>query len=281
VGETLDMQSRDAATQQYKGDRVDVGAATNFFSDPRNRHQWWRRLFAELVGTFLLTLVAAGADVIGAATGRPADSLARYVAPALLVMAMIYTIGNVSGAHLNPVVTLAFSLRSDFPWRRVLGYWGAQMAGSLLAALFLLVVFGDRAHLGATIPNPRTGDGAALVLEIVLTALLVTVILGTAHNQRLVGHNAAFAVAGTIALAGLFAGPVSGASMNPARSFGPALLGGAFGSYWIYLIGPFIGGLLAAGMAWILRGSHSPAAVAAATGDESNAIDVDTTPRHE
>jgi aquaporin Z len=218
--------------------------------------------------------VAAGADVIGAATGRPADNLARYVAPALLVMAMIYTIGNVSGAHLNPVVTLAFSLRRDFPKGRVLGYWGAQMAGSLLAALFLLVVFGDRAHLGATIPNPRTGDGAALVTEIVLTALLVTVILGTAHNQRLVGHNAAFAVAGTIALAGLFAGPVSGASMNPARSFGPALLGGALGSYWIYLVGPVIGALLAAGMAWILRGSHSPAAVAAATGDESDTVGV-------
>jgi aquaporin Z len=270
----LDMQTRDAAPKQPKGGHLDVGAVTNFFTDPHNRRQWWQRLFAELLGTFLLTLVAAGADVIGAATGRPADNLARYVAPALLVMAMIYTIGNVSGAHLNPVVTLAFSLRRDFPKGRVLGYWGAQMAGSLLAALFLLVVFGDRAHLGATIPNPRTGDGAALVTEIVLTALLVTVILGTAHNQRLVGHNAAFAVAGTIALAGLFAGPVSGASMNPARSFGPALLGGALGSYWIYLVGPVIGALLAAGMAWILRGSHSPAAVAAATGDESDTVGV-------
>jgi len=269
----LDMQSRDVAPKSHKRGRMDVEAITNFFTDPHNPRQWWQRLFAELVGTFLLTLVAAGADVIGAATGHPADSLARYVAPALLVMAMIYTIGNVSGAHLNPVVTLAFSLRSDFPWRRVLGYWGSQMTGSLLAALFLLVVFGDRAHLGATIPNPRTGDGAALVTEIMLTALLVTVILGTAHNQRLVGHNAAFAVAGTIALAGLFAGPVSGASMNPARSFGPALLGEALGSYWIYLVGPVIGALLAAGMAWLLRGSHSPSAVAAATGDESNAVD--------
>ena len=111
----LDMQSRDAAPKQPKGGHLDVGAVTNFFSDPHNRRQWWQRLFAELLGTFLLTLVAAGADVIGAATGRPADSLARYVAPALLVMAMIYTIGNVSGAHLNPVVTLAFSLRRDFP----------------------------------------------------------------------------------------------------------------------------------------------------------------------
>src|SRR5690242_13820867 len=181
------MSARDAASRSHKRSRLAADATTTFFSDPRNRRQWWQRLFAELIGTFLLTLVAAGADVIGAATVHPADSLARYVAPALLVMAMIYTIGNVSGAHLNPVVTLAFSLRSDFPWRRVLGYWGAQMIGSVLAALFLLVVFGDRAHLGATIPNPRTGNGAALVIEIVLTALLVTVILGTAHNERLVG----------------------------------------------------------------------------------------------
>jgi aquaporin Z len=276
------MSAQDAASTSHKHGRLDVGAITNFFSDPHNSRQWWQRLFAELVGAFLLTLVAAGADIIGAATGHPADGLARYVAPALLVMAMIYTIGNVSGAHLNPVVTLAFSLRSDFPWRRVLGYWGAQMAGSLLAALFLLIVFGDRAHLGATIPNPRTGDGAALVTEIVLTALLVTVILGTAHNERLVGHNAAFAVAGTIALAGLFAGPVSGASMNPARSFGPAVLGGTLGSYWIYLIGPVIGALLAVGIAWILRGSHSPAAVAAATGDESATDgDIQRQERHE
>ena len=271
------MSARDQDTtlrQQHAIDgHLDVAdTAANFFTDPHNVRQWWRRLVAELLGTFLLTLVAAGADVLSsAATGKPADSLARYVAPALLVMAMIYTIGNVSGAHLNPAVTLAFSLRRDFPWGRVLGYWGAQMAGSLLAALLLLVVFGDQAHLGATIPNHRTGDGAALVLEIVLTALLMTVILGTAHNQRLVGHNAAFAVGGTVALAGLFAGPVSGASMNPARSFGPALLGGsgALGSYWIYVVGPIIGALLAAGMAWVLRGGHSPAAVAAATGDES------------
>ena len=266
----MDKRStREATPLQHKGGRLDVDETPNFFTDPHNLHQWWRRLFAELLGTFLLTLVAAGADVIGAATGEPADRFGRYVAPALLVMAMIYTIGNVSGAHLNPAVTLAFSLRRDFPWRRVLGYWGAQLAGSLLAALFLLVIFGDKgdkAHLGATMPNPRTGDGAALAMEIVLTALLVTVILGTAHNQRLVGHNAAFAVGGTIALAGLFAGPVSGASMNPARSFGPALLGGAFGSYWIYLVGPVIGALIAAGLAWVLRGGHSPAAVAAATG---------------
>ena len=268
------MQKRDAAPKPHNGTRPAVDAATNFFSDSHNLHQWWRRLFAELLGTFLLTLVAAGTDVVGAATGHPADSLARYVAPALLVMAMIYTIGNVSGAHLNPVVTLAFSLRRDFPWARVLQYWAAQLVGSLLATLFLLVVFGNTAHLGATMPNPRTGNGAALVTEIALTALLVTVILGTAHNQRLVGHNAAFAVAGTIALAGLFGGPVSGASLNPARSFGPALLGGALGSYWIYLVGPTIGALLAVGMAWILRGSHSPAAVAAATGDESDMVDL-------
>jgi aquaporin Z len=268
------MQTDNGATGQNASrhlEEIAEIARPNFFTDPLNIHQAWRRLFAELLGTFLLTLVAAGADVIGAATGRPADSFARYVAPALLVVAMIYTIGNVSGAHLNPAVTLAFSLRRDFPWRAVLGYWGAQLIGSVLAALFLLMVFGAKAHLGATIPSPRTGDGAALVTEIALTTMLVTVILGTAHNERLVGHNAALAVGGTIAMAGLFAGPVSGASMNPARSFGPALFGGALGSYWIYLLGPVIGALIAVGMAWILRGGHSAAAIKAATGDESAA----------
>src|SRR6516225_3434748 len=121
----LDMQPRDAmqrrvaAPEQHEGSHLDmdVDTGSNFFTDPHNIGQLWRRLPAELLGTFLLTLVAAGADDIGAATGKPADSLARYVAPALLVMAMIYTIGNVSGAHLNPAVTLAFSLRRDFPWR--------------------------------------------------------------------------------------------------------------------------------------------------------------------
>ncbi len=225
-----------------------------------------RRLLAELLGTFALTLVAAGGDVITAISGGEISLAARVVAPGLMVMALIYTLGNLSGAHFNPVVTLAFVLREDFPWRKVPGYWCAQLAGAVLAALLLRALFGLAGHLGATLPHYGTIQG--LVMEIVLTFLLVTVILGTATNHKLTGHNAAIAVGATIALAGLFAYPVSGASMNPARSLGPFLVSGQFvAAWWIYLVGPLAGALLAVAMAWLLRGRTTREAVETARGD--------------
>lgn len=224
-----------------------------------------RRLLAELLGTFALTLVAAGGEVIAVISGGEVSPAARVVAPGLLVMAMIYTLGSQSGAHFNPVVTLAFTLRQDFPWRRVPGYWGAQLAGAVLAAVLLRALFGLVGHLGATLPHH--GNIEALVMEIVLTFLLVTVILGTATNHRLTGPNAAIAVGGTIALLGLFAGPISGASMNPARSLGPFLVSGQLADAWIYIVGPFAGGLLAVVVAWLLRGPTTPEAVETAKGN--------------
>jgi len=224
-----------------------------------------RRLLAELLGTFALTFVAAGGPVIVAATGATVGLPALVVAPALLVMAMIYSVGNLSGAHFNPAVTLAFTLRKDFPWRRVPGYWLAQVVGAVGAALVLRALFGPVGHLGATLPHH--GWLAALVMEIVLTFFLLTVILATATNHKIVGHNAALAVAGTISLDGLFAAPISGASMNPARSFGPALVGGEMSTYWIYLAGPLGGALIAVAMAWLLRGGTSAYAMEAAQGD--------------
>jgi aquaporin Z len=225
----------------------------------------WRRLLAELLGTFFLTLVAAGADVISSITGGDVSSSARVVAPALLVMAMIYTVGNLSGAHFNPVVTLAFAIRRDFPWSRLPGYWVGQLLGAVLAALLLRGLFGTAGHLGATIPHH--GVGTSLIMEAVLTFLLLTVILATATNHHLVGHNAALAVGGTIALAGLFAAPISGASMNPARSLGPFLVSGQLGNAWIYIVGPLIGMLFAVGVAWLLRGGTTPYAIQAAEGE--------------
>jgi aquaporin Z len=224
-----------------------------------------RRLFAELLGTFALTLVAAGGEVIAVISGGEVSPAARAVAPGLLVMAMIYTLGSQSGAHFNPVVTLAFTLRQDFPWKRVPGYWGAQLVGAVLAALLLRVLFGLVGHLGATFPHHGTIE--ALVMEVVLTFLLVTVILGTATNHRLTGPNAALAVGGTIALLALIAGPISGASMNPARSLGPFLVSGQLGDSWIYIVGPFVGGLLAVLVAWLLRGRTTPEAVETAKGN--------------
>ena len=210
------------------------------------------------------TLVAAGGPVMAATTGTPASRPALVVAPGLLVMTMIYSLGALSGAHFNPVVTLAFSLRRDFPWRRVPGYWAAQLVGAILAALLLRALFGTAAHLGATLPHH--GRLAAAVMEAMLTFLLLTVILATATNHSLVGHNAALAVGGTIALDGLFAAPISDASMNPARSFGPALLDGQLGTYWIYLIGPLAGAVPAVVVAWLLRDGTSAEAMNTAQG---------------
>jgi aquaporin Z len=210
------------------------------------------RLGAEAVGTFALTFVAAGGDVTANLTGGDVTPLARAVAPGLLVMAFIYAIGDRSGAHFNPVVTLAFALRRVFPPAWVAGYWLAQLLGATLAAGLLRFLFGDVADAGVSAPNiaPET----ALVLEIVLTAILVTVILGTADRYQLIGPTAGIAVGATIALCGLIALPIDGASMNPARSFGPALVHSDFDYLWVYVAGPIAGAAIAVLIARFLHG---------------------------
>lgn len=229
------------------GDRKD-------FDDPRKER---RRLFSELLGTFALVLAASGGGLLHA---KGQISLAAaVVAPGLMVMAIILFMGAVSGAHLNPAVSLAFALRGDFPWRRVPAYIVTQLIGATLACLFLRWVFGNVEHLGATLPGPGYQDWQALLMEIVLTALLVSVILGTASAAQNVGAIAALGVGGYIALAGLWAAPVSGVSMNPARSFGPALASGYWTSYWVYLVGPLTGALIAVGFAFMLRGGGGDA----------------------
>ncbi len=220
------------------------------FDDPRLE---WRRLFSELLGTFMLVLVAAGGGLLH---GKGQISLAAaVVAPGLMVMAIILFMGAVSGAHLNPVVSLAFALRGDFPWKRLPGYVLVQLLGASIACLFLRAVFGNVEHLGATLPGPGYANWQALLMEVALTGTLVSVILGTASAAQNVGAIAALGVGGYIALAGLWSAPVSGTSMNPARSFGPALVSGDFSSYWVYVLGPAAGALIAVGSAFILRGA--------------------------
>ncbi len=213
-----------------------------------------RRLFSELFGTFLLVLVAAGAVVVDAKSHGAIGRSAAVVAPGLMVMAVILFMGAVSGAHLNPAVTLAFSLRGDFPWRRVPGYVIAQLAGATLACLFLWAVVGKVGMLGATVPGPGVADWQAMLMELVLTVGLVSTILGTSSSAQNVGPLSALAIGGYIALAGLWSSPISGASMNPARSFGPDLALGRFDDFWVYLVGPFAGVLVAIGIAFVLRG---------------------------
>jgi aquaporin Z len=224
------------------GDRED-------FDDPQLEY---RRLFSELLGTFMLVLVAAGGGILHA---KGQISLAAaVVAPGLMVLAIILFMGAVSGAHLNPVVSLAFAVRGDFPWKRVPGYIIVQLLGATLACLFLLAVFGNVEHLGATLPGPGYKDWQALLMEIALTGVLVSVILGTASGAQNVGALGALGVGGYIALAGLWSAPVSGTSMNPARSFGPALVSGDWTAYWVYVVGPLVGAAIAVGCAVILRG---------------------------
>jgi aquaporin Z len=227
---------------------LEFGSRTEF-DNPRLEY---RRLFSELLGTFFLVLVAAGGGILH---GEGQISLAAaVVAPGLMVMAIILFMGGVSGAHLNPGVSLAFAVRGDFPWKRVPGYVIVQLAGASLACLFLLAVFGDVQHLGATLPGPGYENWQALLMEIVLTVGLLSVILGTASAAQNVGAIGALGVGGYIALAGLWSAPVSGTSMNSARSFGPALVSGDFSSYWVYVVGPLAGAMIAVGFAFILRG---------------------------
>jgi len=172
-----------------------------------------------------------------------------------MVMAIILFMGAVSGAHLNPAVTLAFTLRGDFPWRRVPGYIIVQLAGATFACLFLWAVLGKVGDLGATEPGPGIDDWKAMLIELALTVGLVSTILGTASRAQNVGALSAVAVAGYIILAGLWSSPISGASMNPARSFGPDLALADFSNYWVYVVGPISGALIAVGIAWVLRGA--------------------------
>jgi aquaporin Z len=232
------------------------------FEDPSLEY---RRLFSELLGTFLLVLAAAGGGILHA---KGEISLAAaVVAPGLTVLAIILFMGAISGAHLNPGVSLAFAARGDFPWKRVPGYIITQLLGATLACLFLLAVFGNIEHLGATLPGPGYHDWQAFLMEIALTGGLVSVILGTASAAQNVGTLGALGVGGYIALAGLWAAPVSGTSMNPARSFGPALVSGDWSAYWVYVAGPLIGVAIAVGCAWILRGrGGDPTSIAAGSG---------------
>ena len=222
------------------------------FNDPR---QEWRRLFSELLGTFFLVLAAAGGGMMGHAFPGVISHSAAVVAPALTVMAIILFMGKVSGAHLNPAVSIAFALRRDFPWQRVPGYIVVQLIGATLAALFLRAVVNVSAMYGSNYPAHGYSDMAAFWMELILTLGLVSVILGTASGAQNIGLFGAFGVGGYIALAGLWGSPISGASMNPARTFGPDLVGTTFTGYWVYIAGPIVGAVCAVVIAFVLRGA--------------------------
>jgi aquaporin Z len=249
------MSSREVSREQKRHPASTPLASLEFthrnFDDPALE---WRRLFSEILGTFLLVLAGAGGDVVNAVSNGAISRSAAVTAPGLTVLTVILFMGAISGAHLNPAVTIAFAARGDFPWRRVPGYIIAQLVGSTLACLLLWAMFGKVGRLGATEPGPGISDFQALIMEFVLTTGLVSTILGTASKAQNLGPISAFGVGAYIILAGLWSSPISGASMNPARSLGPALVRLDFSHSWVYVVGPLAGGLLAVGIAYILRG---------------------------
>ena len=214
-----------------------------------------RRMIAEAVGTFCLVFAGTGAVVIDSVTGGGVTHIGVGVTFGLIVMAMIYTIGHVSGAHINPAVTLAFAVTRHFPRRLVPLYLAAQLLGAVLASLILRGMFGDVASLGAT--RPQAGAGQSLLLEFVLTFVLMFVIMAVATDVRAVGQAAAIAIGGTVGLEALFAGPISGASMNPARSLAPALVSWNWTAQWIYVVGPIAGALCGALIYMLIREEQS------------------------
>src|SRR3974390_1273590 len=214
-----------------------------------------RRLFSELLGTFFLVLVAVGGGMVNARFGgHTVPYTALVVAPALMVAAIILFMGTVSGAHLNPAVSIAFALRGDFPWKRVPAYIVTQFLGAILATLLLWALIGKQGSAGLTLPGNGISTTTAMLWELVLTTGLVSVILGTASGAQQIGTLAALGVGSYIALAGLWGSPVSGASMNPARSLGPTPVLSEWPSGWAYLVGPLAGGVIAVGCAYVLRG---------------------------
>ena len=212
-----------------------------------------RALLAEAIGTFALVFAGCGAVMVEART-QQLGHVGVAATFGLVIMAMIYALGHVSGAHFNPAVTFAFALTRHFPWPRVAGYWAAQLGGALLAAAVLRISLGDLADLGATLPSGS--EGQSFLWELVLTAFLMLVIMSVATDTRAVGEAAAIAIGGTVALDALFGGPISGASMNPARSLGPALVSGNLESLWLYLLAPLVGATVGGFAYQLVRGEQ-------------------------
>jgi len=214
-----------------------------------------RSLVAEVIGTFALVFAGCGAIMVDAKTGQ-LGHVGVALTFGLAIMFGVYAVGHISGAHFNPAVTLAFALGRHFPWARAVGYWAAQLVGAFVAALLLRASLGDIAAVGAT--RPSGSEGQAFLWELILTFFLLLVIMAVATDTRAVGEAAALAIGGTIALDALFGGPVTGASMNPARSIAPAVVSGELDALWLYVAAPLVGAALGALAYGFLRGERRP-----------------------
>jgi len=231
-----------------------------------------RQFTAEFVGTFALVFAGAGAVMVDVKT-HALGHVGVAFSFGLVIMAMIYAVGHISGAHFNGAVTFAFALTRHFPWRRALGYWCAQLLGAIAAAALLRGSLGNIAHVGATLPSGSQGQ--SFLWELVLSFFLMFVIMAVATDTRAVGEAAAIAIGGTIGLDAMFGGPISGASMNPMRSAGPAIVSGDLTSLWVYLVAPPLGAALGAFAYQLIRSDPARLEGSAGSGQEPSAAGTD------
>jgi aquaporin NIP len=223
----------------------------------QNGIELWRRAAAEGLAAFALVFAGCGAIVADAQYDAALGAVGVSLVFGLIIMVMVYATGHLSGAHINPAVTVAFTISRHFPARDAAAYVTAQLIGAGAGALVLLAVWPEQpGELGATVPS--VGAGSAFVYELLLTAFLMFVIMAVATDTRAVGAAAAIAIGGTVGLDALFGGPVTGASMNPARSFGPALAAGEWSDFWLYVLGPLAGAALGAFAYQLVRGDARP-----------------------
>jgi MIP family channel proteins len=214
-----------------------------------------RRCIAEAIGTGILVFAGAGAVIINQLSDGQITHVGIGLTFGMAVAITIYAIGHISGAHINPAVTLGFALTRHLPWKEAPAYWIAQLSGAVAASSLHWAMFGLVGDMGAT--SPAGSSVQSLGLEIALTFILMFVVMSVATDVRAVGQAAAIAIGMTIGLEAIFAGPISGASMNPARSFGPALVGGVWASHWVYWLGPLIGAIGGAVVYRFLRGQQN------------------------
>jgi MIP family channel proteins len=225
----------------------------------------WRRCIAELVGTYVLTLIGAGIEIVDFLSPGHIDRTLKAAAPGLIVAALIFALGDISGAHINPAVTTMFAVRGVFQWRCVPWYWAAQLSGAIAAAGTLRWLFGTARSVG--INEIHITAGRAGVVEAIMTAVLVIVILNAAHKHSLIGAAAAIPVGATIAALGMFGGELTTTSLNPARSLGPAIVSGDYTHIGVFVVGPFAGALAGLLVASMLRPAKNPDEQSSAQGE--------------
>lgn len=243
----------------------------------KNSTSLWAAYLCECLGTFALVFAGCGAIMIDRLSGGQITHVGVGLVFGLVIMVMIYALGHISGAHLNPAVTLGFVLVRHFPVRRLAGYWAAQFAGAALAAACLRLLLGNVVSLGTTIPSGSGGAWQSFGMEAILTFFLMFVIMAMATDTRAVGPAAAIAIGATVALEALFAGPISGASMNPARSLGPALISWTWTAQWVYLVGPLVGAVAGAYVyRWLREASQQGAMIQEDTKESNDVRDRET-----